>query len=323
MEVTVTCTPTPNHDERSLKLDCTGCHSTIVKGKLGSTCGKIFSMFYRFSNVCSCVSYCQLTWHDLTSGSAAVSPPTDNYDAVLEHDSCMVQPLLAEKGNHLRGKMVGIVRWGCLTSLGWTHGMICFTSLCGSLSSPLDHGAKRCKKWQSMANIRHKPPVDFRGRWQRGSGQVSLGRRMDERMISMRSSLRGGEVTLRKRRDGALGECFNAFVSSCSSGDDQSCNNGKAVCNTNNTGRFSLNQNMMAMAKILIRLLTWSALVASDAASRRHFTIRLTTKEETRVEKWAEWVALLEDQGSARSGRCYIMTTKIDMNIIVRKGFVL
>ena len=110
MEVTVTVTTSPNHDELSLKLDCTGCQSTIVKGKLGSTCGEIFSMFYRFSNVCSCVSYCQLTWHDLTSGSAAVPPPTDNYDAVLEHDSCMVQPLLAEKGNHLRGKMVGIVR---------------------------------------------------------------------------------------------------------------------------------------------------------------------------------------------------------------------
>ena len=53
--------------------------------------------------------------------------------------------------------------------------------------------------------------------------------------------------------------------------------------------------------------LTLIALAASVTASRRHITIRLTPEEETWVEKWAEWMALalLEEQGSARQGRCF------------------
>ena len=47
--------------------------------------------------------------------------------------------------------------------------------------------------------------------------------------------------------------------------------------------------------------LTLIALAACVTASR------LTPEEETWVEKWAEWMALalLEEQGSARQGRCF------------------
>ena len=56
------------------------------------------------------ISCCQPTWDDLASCRAAISS-ADNYDAlILHHDCCMDSPLFAEKGNDMRGKMVGIVR---------------------------------------------------------------------------------------------------------------------------------------------------------------------------------------------------------------------
>ena len=185
------------------------------------------------------ISCCQLTWDNLTSCPAGSGSSADNYNAlILHHDSCMAPPLLAEKGIEMRVKMVGNVRWECLTSgwdLSWLETWEWFerlkmnlTSVCGSLSSPLDHASKRCKK--SRCPSRHKQPVGFLGRWQRGSGPLSLGRRMDKRLI-----IRRGEVTFRKFRDGAVGlswECFDACFSSFTSGNNQSC----MQWNSNNNG---------------------------------------------------------------------------------------
>ena len=185
----------------------------------------IISLFYRFSERCvSCLSSCQLTWNDLTSCLASAVLSADNYyDIILHHNSCMLSPLFAEKGIEMRGKVVGNVRWECLTSgwdLSWLETWEWFerlkmngnlTSVCGSLSSPLAHPAKRCKK--SGWRCRHKPQVVFLGLWQRGSGPLSLGRRMDKRLIITR-----GEVTFaRKRRDQAVGLSWEGFDASCSS----------------------------------------------------------------------------------------------------------
>ena len=62
------------------------------------------------------ISCCQLTWNDLTSCLAFSGAPelrisADNYNAlILHHDSCMVNPLFAEKGIEMRDKIVGNVR---------------------------------------------------------------------------------------------------------------------------------------------------------------------------------------------------------------------
>ena len=93
-----------------------------------------------------------------------------------------------------------------------------FTSMLRSESIHLAHCAKRCKKsW--CDSLRTRPAAD-RCQWQRGCGNVSLGRRIRGR--------EGWGVTwCRKRRNGAGGwgwEHFDACDSKMSSSYNEPCN---------------------------------------------------------------------------------------------------
>ena len=159
------------------------------------------------------------TFHYFPGFAAALSPKQDNIS--LCNNSGMETPLLAEKG----------LKWETI----WSD--IFITSMLRSESIHLAHCAKRCKK--SGCWSPHTPKFAAHCRRQRGSGRISLGRR-----------IKGWEVTwFRKRRDGAVDiiswESFNACfrsISTCcsSSADDETCKR-KTAWITNNDGSFSLN----------------------------------------------------------------------------------